>query len=156
MQNRSPTPTPSSQPQVEPLKPPKLILQQFDGSNPLAWIFQAEQFFTHYFIQPHLRLSHVSCYMTGDALGWYQWMHNNGLLSTWIEFTRALELCFGPSSFENHQQTLFKLQQTSIVSDFQKDFECLCNRVVGLSHQVILDCFVLCLKTEIQNEMAIL
>ena len=69
--------------------------------------------------------------MTGDALGWYQWMHNNHLISTWKEFTRAMELRFGPFAYENHQQALFKLQQTATVLEYQHDFERLCNRVTG-------------------------
>lgn len=88
------------------MKPPKLHLQVFDGTNPLEWIFQAEQFFSHYAIMPQQRLLYISPYLAGDALGWYQWMHHNGLLSTWDEFTHALELHFGPSTFENHQQAL--------------------------------------------------
>jgi hypothetical protein len=85
------------------LKPPKLRLLPFDGSNPLDWIFQANQFFTHYSISPNQRLAHVAGYMTGDALGWYQWMFNNNLLSTWDAFTAALEVRFGPSAYDNHQ-----------------------------------------------------
>lgn len=141
---------------TETLKLPKLTLPQFDGTNPLEWIFQANQFFSYYSIAPAQRLSQASCYMIGDALGWYQWLHNNNLLSSWEDFVRALELRFGPSSFENHQQALFKLQQTNTVSEYQRDFERLCNRVTGLSHDAILDCFISGLKSEIQNELAIL
>lgn len=138
------------------MKPPKLVLQQFDGSNPLEWVFQAEQFFEHYSIAQGQRLAYVPCYMSADALGWFQWMHQNHLLSSWTEFTRALEIRFGPSSFENHQQALFKLQQSSTVADYQKEFERLCNRVNGLPQLAILDCFISGLKAEIQNELAIL
>lgn len=94
--------------------------------------------------------------MAGDALGWFQWLHHNQLLTTWEEFTRALELRFGPSSFENHQQALFKLQQTGTVSDYQREFERLCNRVIGLSQPAILDCFLSGLRPEIHHELAIL
>lgn len=141
---------------IETLKPPKLTLQQFDGSNPLEWVFQAEQFFSHYSIALAHRLAHASCYMMGDALGWFQWLHNSNLLTTWEEFTRALELRFGPSSFENHQQALFKLQQSGTVADYQREFERLCNRVVGLPQSAILDCFISGLLPEIQHELAIL
>ena len=146
----------STQPTDQTIKPPKLILQPFDGSNPIEWLFQAEQFFNHYSITPTQRLSRISCYMTGDALGWYQWMHNNHLISTWKEFTRAMELRFGPFAYENHQQALFKLQQTATVLEYQHDFERLCNRVTGLPHHSILDCFIFGLRPEIQNELAIL
>lgn len=89
-------------------------------------------------------------------MGWFQWLHHNHLLTTWEELTRALELRFGPSSFENHQQALFKLQQTGTVSDYQREFERLCNRVIGLPQPAILDCFISGLRLEIQHELAIL
>ncbi|MCI10163.1 hypothetical protein A2U01_0031255, partial [Trifolium medium] len=137
------------------LKPPKLRLLPFDGTNPLDWVFQANQFFTHYNIPNHQRLVHIASYMTGDALGWYQWMFNNHLISTWEAFTGALEVRFGPSTYDNHQQALFKLKQTTSVADYQRDFERLCNRVTGLSPIAIVDCFVSGLKFHIQNELAI-
>ena len=158
------TPTPSnnrhsnsgSNNNQEPtIKPPKLRLSPFDGNNPLDWIFQADQFFTHYSIPNHQRLAHVAGYMQGDALGWYQWMFHNLLLSTWDAFIKALEVRFGPSAYDNHQQALFKLKQTTTVTDYQREFERLCNRVNGLSPTAIIDCFISGLKNHIQNELAI-
>lgn len=94
--------------------------------------------------------------MSGDALGWYQRMHQNDILSTWEEFTNVLELLFGPSAFKNHQQAFFKLKQTSTVTEYQKEFEQLCNRVIGLPPTTILDCFFFDLRDDIQREQAIL
>ncbi|GAU42093.1 hypothetical protein TSUD_134770 [Trifolium subterraneum] len=136
-------------------QPPKLRLLPFDVTNPLDWVFQANQFFTHYVIPNHQRLVHIAGYMTGDALGWYQWIFNNHLLMTWEAFTGDLEVRFGPSTYDNHQQALFKLKQTTSVADYQRDFERLCNRVTGLSPTAIIDCFVSGLKFYIQNELAI-
>ncbi|MCH95241.1 hypothetical protein A2U01_0016216, partial [Trifolium medium] len=136
-------------------KPPKIHLLTFDGSNPLDWVFQANQFFDHYSIPNYQRLSHVPGYMTGDALRWFQWMYKNHFLSTWDEFTTALETRFGPSAFDNHQQALFKLKQTTTVADYQRDFERLCNRVTGLPSVAIIDCFVSGLKPHINHELAI-
>ncbi|KAL0297739.1 UNVERIFIED_CONTAM: hypothetical protein Sradi_6826000 [Sesamum radiatum] len=51
------------------LSPPKIHLQLFDGENPLDRIFHAEQFFEYYAVPLDSRLHHISCYMTGDALG---------------------------------------------------------------------------------------
>lgn len=62
---------------IDTIKPPKLILQQFDGSNPLEWIFQADQFFTHYNIPPAQRLSHIPCYMLEMP-----WDGSNGCTTT--------------------------------------------------------------------------
>jgi len=121
------------------IKPPKLHLLPFDRTNPLDWLFQAEQFFVHYSIPHTQRLTHAASYMTGDALGWFQWMFQNNLLSNYDSFTSALEVRFGPSAFENHQQALFKLKQIGTVVEYQKDFERLCNRVHGLNPVAITD-----------------
>lgn len=75
----------------------------FDGTNPLEWLFQAEQFFEFYHLSPENRLSMMSFYMKGDALCWFKWMHQNNELLDWFSFTRALELRFGASTYANHQ-----------------------------------------------------
>ncbi|GKA18118.1 hypothetical protein Tco_0697955 [Tanacetum coccineum] len=76
------------------IRPPKLNLPAFDGSNPLDWLFQADQYFTFYNIAPPQRLSMVAFHLTGDALSWYKYLFNNRLLTTWEAFTRALETRF--------------------------------------------------------------
>lgn len=93
----------------------------FDGSNPLDWIFQAENYFTYYNIPENRRLSLSVFYVTGAALSWYKYLHNNALLGRWRDFSRALELRFGHSDYENHQAALFKLKQTTTVMSYQSE-----------------------------------
>ncbi|XP_058766610.1 uncharacterized protein LOC131640216 [Vicia villosa] len=145
----------SNIPPLPPFRTPKLELAAFDGSNPLEWLFQADQFFGFYNFPPENRLSLISFYMKGDALSWFKWMHHNNLLTDWGSFVRELELRFGPSTFDNHQAELFKLKQEGSVMDYQSKFEKLCNQVVGLPHDAVLNCFISGLKSEIKNEMAI-
>ncbi|XP_058734067.1 uncharacterized protein LOC131605768 [Vicia villosa] len=142
-------------PPLPPFRSPKLELPLFDGSNPLEWLFQADQFFSFYNLPPENRLSLISFYMKGDALGWFKWMHSNFLLTDWASFTRALELRFGPSTFENHQAELFKLKQIGSVMEYQTKFEQLGNKVVGLPADALLNCFISGLQQDIQNELAI-
>ncbi|GJS06497.1 transposon ty3-G gag-pol polyprotein [Tanacetum coccineum] len=119
--------------------PPKLNLPAFDGSNPLDWLFQADQYFSFYNITPPQRLSMIAFHLTGDALSWYKYVFNNRLLTTWEAFTRALETRFGPSTYDNHHAALFKLQQTSTVTAYQTEFERLSNCVVGLPPEALLN-----------------
>ena len=144
---QSPTPT---------IRPPTLNLPFFDGTHPLDWLFQADQYFSFYQIPPDQRLPMVGFHMQGDALSWFKWLHNNNLLTDWNSFTRALELRFGPSTYINHQVELFKLQQTTSVTEYQGKFERLCNCVVGLTPKTILNCFISGLHTEIRIELTIL
>jgi len=138
-----------------PYRNPKLELSPFDGLEPLEWLFQVEQFFTFYHIPIESRLSMSSFYMKGDALNWFKWMYQNHQLFDWNSFTKAIELRFRPSTYANHQAELFKLRQTGSVSDYQAQFEKLCNRVIGLPAEALLNCFISGLNTEILNEMAI-
>ncbi|GJY14853.1 transposon ty3-G gag-pol polyprotein [Tanacetum coccineum] len=68
----------------------------------------------------------------------------------------CLETRFGPSTYDNHQAALFKLQQTSTVTAYQTEFERLSNCVVGLPPEALLNCFVSGLRQDIQQELAIL
>nr|GEX96188.1 transposon Ty3-G Gag-Pol polyprotein [Tanacetum cinerariifolium] len=98
----------------------------------------------------------VAFYLSGDALSWHKYLYNNNLLTTWEAFTRALETRFGPSSYDNHQATLFKLKQTSTVTAYQTEFERLSNCVVGLPPEALLNCFISGLRQDIQQELSIL
>lgn len=138
-----------------PYRTSKLELSPFDGSEPLEWLFQADQFFTFYQIPIESRLSMSSFYMKGDALSWFKWMYQNHQLFDWNSFTKALKLRFGPSTYANHQAELFKLRQTGSISECQAQFEKLGNRVIGLPADALLNCFISGLNTEICNEMAI-
>ncbi|GJV48394.1 hypothetical protein Tco_1438606, partial [Tanacetum coccineum] len=61
-------------------KSPKIMLPTFDGTCPLDWLFQADQYFTFYNIPVDQRVALASFHFQGDALSWYKYMHNNGLL----------------------------------------------------------------------------
>ncbi|OMO53595.1 Retrotransposon gag protein [Corchorus olitorius] len=91
--------------------------------------------------------------MTGEALCWYQWMYKNGQLTYCESFVRAVELRFGPSLYLNPSTALFKLKQIGSVTDYQKEFEILANRVIGLTDEHLLNCFISGLLQEIQYEL---
>lgn len=54
------------------LKISKISLPPFDGSNPLDWLFQADQYFTYYNISPPKVFHSFLFFMKGSALGWYK------------------------------------------------------------------------------------
>lgn len=135
---------------------PKINLPPFDGSNPLGWIFQADHFFNYYHIPQDERVELTAFHFVGDALSWYQNQAQNFLFGSWTEFKREMELRFGPSTYENHEATLFKLRQTASVPEYQTEFEKISNRIIGLSPQTLRNCFISGLKPEIQAELAIL
>ncbi|KAL4582832.1 hypothetical protein LXL04_007393 [Taraxacum kok-saghyz] len=151
-----PPPPPNDQhrPNNNP-RPPKILLPTFDGSNPLDWLFQAENYFTYYTIPADQRLALAVFYFTGEALSWYKHLATNNLLGDWQSFTRSLQLRFGPSSYENHQAALFKLRQTGSVTTYQAEFEKISNLVDGLPAAALRDCFISGLGSDIQAELAL-
>lgn len=76
-------------------------------------------------------------------------MYNNYQLSSWPNFLHSLQTRFAPLQFDDPQGVPFKLIQTSSFSEYQRQFESLSNRVVGLSHNFLLSCFISGLKPHI-------
>ena len=135
---------------------PKIEVPVFTGEDILRWLFQINHFFAFHQIPDDQRVSIAAFYMAGTALQWFHWLYSTKQLSNWDDFVRKIELRFGPSSFVNHEGALFKLKQTSSLTTYLHEFECLSTRITGLSSQSLLNCFLSGLRDEIQRELYIL
>ncbi|XP_058782994.1 uncharacterized protein LOC131657638 [Vicia villosa] len=131
----------------------KLDIPKFDGTDTLNWIFKITQFFDFHQTAEDQRLRTASFYMEGEALTWFQWMFSNGQLRSWQAFLQALELRFAPSLYDDPKGALFKLCQTTTVTEYQTAFESLANRIVGLPSDFYLSCFISGLKPAIRREV---
>ncbi|WVZ04003.1 hypothetical protein V8G54_024809 [Vigna mungo] len=98
----------------------------------------------------------ASFYLGGPALAWYQWMHNNNLITSWEAFLRALELRFAPSKFEDLVADLCKLSQTQSLQKYISEFESLANRISRYPLNFYLSCFVFGLKPHLRREVTAL
>lgn len=58
--------------------------------------------------------------MDDSALPWFQWQHKTHQIQSWEDFTRLLETTFGSSEYEDHQEMLAKLTQTSTVEEYRQ------------------------------------
>ncbi|KAL0443843.1 UNVERIFIED_CONTAM: hypothetical protein Slati_2107000 [Sesamum latifolium] len=72
---------------------------------------RGKKYFSYHQVPPPQRFAVILFYIQGETLSWFKWLYTNQQLSSWDAFLRALELRFGPSSFDNHQAALFKLRQ---------------------------------------------
>ena len=133
----------------------KLEFPRFDEKNVLEWIFRAEQFFDYYGTPDPDRLTIASVHLDKDVVPWFQMMQRSHPFHSWVEFTHALELDFGPSIYECPRATLFKLSQTGTVADYYLQFTSLANRVYGLSNDALIDCFITGLIPEIRRDVMI-
>jgi hypothetical protein len=131
----------------------KLDIPRFDGTDPLGWIFKINQFFDYHLTPEDQRLRIAAFYMDGEALTWFQWLHQNGQILTWPTFLHALETRFAPSQYEDPKGALFKLSQTASVKEYQAQFESLANRIIGLPPSYYLSCFISGLKPAIRREV---
>ncbi|KAH7673708.1 Retrotransposon gag domain-containing protein [Dioscorea alata] len=138
------------------IRPPKIEIQFFNGEDVPGWLFQINHYFLFHQIPADQRLAIAAFYMAGAARQWFQWLLSTDQLTTWDEFVRKLELRFGPSSFFNHEASLFKLKKSTTVAAFLHDFECLSTRVTDLSQRSLLNCFLSGLREDIQRELYIL
>nr|KYP64239.1 Transposon Ty3-I Gag-Pol polyprotein [Cajanus cajan] len=83
-------------------------------------------------------------------------MHNNGLLTSWDAFLRALELRFAPSKFKDPIAALCKLSQTQLLQDYITEFESIANRISGYPASFYLSCFISGLKPHLRREVTAL
>ncbi|WVZ16785.1 hypothetical protein V8G54_009767 [Vigna mungo] len=104
------------------IKLEQLLLSHANLSNTLHDLPLPPPFFEYHHTPPDQRIQIASFYLEGQALAWFQWMFNNGLLSSWEAFLRALELRFSPSKFDDPIAALYKLTQTQSLQEYLSDF----------------------------------
>lgn len=73
----------------------------FDGGDPHDWILKAQQLFTYCQTLEDHKLQIASLHMEGKALSWYYWLMNSSPTTYWEEFLVALQIRFGPSTYED-------------------------------------------------------
>jgi len=137
-------------------RPLKFDLPSFNGDDALGWIFKITQFFDFHNTPPKQRTQIVSFYLEVHALAWYQWMHNNGLLTSWDVFLLALELRLAPSKFDDPIDALCRLTQTQTLHDYIFEFESIANRISGYPTSFYLSCFISGLKPHLRREVTTL
>lgn len=74
---------------------------------------------------------------------------NSDIFHSWEGFCRALQVCFGPTAYDDPMESLTRLKQTTIVAAYKAQFEVLSNRIHGFSKQQKLSCFLSGLRIEI-------
>lgn len=131
----------------------KLEFPRFNGKHVLDWIFKAKQFFGYYNTPDAERLIIASVHLEQEVVPWFQMVNRSRPFQSWNDFTRALELDFGPSIYDCPRASLFKLQQNKSVNEYYMEFTALSNRVYGLSNDALIDCFVSGLKDELHRDV---
>ncbi|GJV25063.1 transposon ty3-I gag-pol polyprotein [Tanacetum coccineum] len=131
----------------------KLDFPRFGGSDPLNWLFRAEQFFSYYDTPDAQRLTIASVHFEGSVVPWFQMLQKTHQVPNWVSLAKAIEDHFGPSQFDSPRAQLFKLTQTTSAAEYYHQFTVLANRVEGLSDEALMDCFLSGLKEPLRREV---
>nr|GFA78041.1 transposon Ty3-G Gag-Pol polyprotein [Tanacetum cinerariifolium] len=99
------------------------------------------------------RIALALFHLDGIALQWDRWYTKAQGPVTWVEFTKALLVRFGPTDYEDPSEALHRLKQSTTVVIYQEIFERLSNRVEGLLESFLVGCFIGVLKDEIRLEV---
>jgi len=133
----------------------KLDFPKFDGSEVLQWSFKDEQFFDYYKTHDDQRLLIASVHLEKEVVPWFQMQAKTHAFSTWVAFTRALDVEFSLSPYECPRADLFKLTQEGSVHEYCVKFTALANRVQGITTEALLDCFVGGLRQDIRRDVLV-
>jgi hypothetical protein len=126
----------------------KLEFPRFKGGDPTSWMFRAIQFFEYYQVHDASKVMHASYHLDDDALIWFKSCEHD--LGCWDNFARAIQLRFGPPSYDDPMELLIKLKHVNSIEEYKGLFESLSNRIRNLSSMHKLNCFMSGLKDEVR------
>uniref|UniRef100_A0A2N9FEI3 Reverse transcriptase n=1 Tax=Fagus sylvatica TaxID=28930 RepID=A0A2N9FEI3_FAGSY len=129
-------------------RPMKLDFPRFKGGDPTAWVYRALQYFHYYQVLEPEKVMHASYHLDEEALVWFQDCEHE--LHGWNDFVRAIQIRFGPASYDDPMELLTKLKQTHNIAAYKSQFESTSNRVRELSDMHKLSCFMSGMKDEIR------
>jgi hypothetical protein len=126
----------------------KLEFPRFKGGDPTSWMFRAIQYFEYCQVHDASKVMHASYHLDDDALIWFKSCEHD--LSCWDNFARAIQLRFGPPSYDDPMELLIKLKHVNSIEEYKGLFESLSNRIRNLSSMHKLNCFMSGLKDEVR------
>jgi hypothetical protein len=129
-------------------RPMKLDFPRFKGGDPTAWVYRALQYFHYCQVPEPEKVIHASYHLDEEALVWFQDCEHE--LHGWNDFVRAIQIRFGPASYDDPMELLTKLKQTHTIAAYKSQFETTSNRVRDLSDMHKLSCFMSGMKDEIR------
>jgi hypothetical protein len=121
---------------------------RFKGGDPTSWMFRAIQYFEYYQVHDASKVMHASYHLDDDALIWFKSCEHD--LGCWDNFARAIQLRFGPPSYDDPMELLIKLKHVNSIEEYKGLFESLSNRIRNLSSMHKLNCFMSGLKDEVR------
>lgn len=102
---------------------PRMDLPTFDGTDSLAWLAQAEQYFLVHKTDVWQRVQLALIAMFGKAMFWAQRVLRRALSIPWEQFSKELVERFGDSSTINTYEVMHLTRHTGSLEDYLALFE---------------------------------
>ncbi|KAK0583771.1 hypothetical protein LWI29_002762 [Acer saccharum] len=132
------------------LKNVKIDLPKFRLGDPEPWARKALQYFGLYKIPVEARVKVAQFSLEEKAAEWFQDIQETEIADSWETFYPTLKARFAPAIIHSYFGQLCKLKQNGTVEALRGEFEQLANKVPNLTPDLKLDCFLSCLKEELQ------
>ncbi|GJT66997.1 ty3-gypsy retrotransposon protein [Tanacetum coccineum] len=133
----------------------RLDVPKFLGVDPESWIFAINEYFSLINTLTDQSLQIVGFNLEGVAAEWFQWMSQNGLITTWDRFMESVKIHFGSSKYKDPKGALSKLLQLGTLEDYQQEFEKLMNMDTDIPDSLLIFFNISGLKLNLQHELLV-
>jgi hypothetical protein len=142
------------------IRPLKMDFPQFFGEEPIIWLDRVAQYFEIQQMPEEQKVTLAAFYLEGEANQWWQWLKKiyaqDAKPLVWETFEQDLLARFGPTGYEDFDEALAHIEQKGTVREYQREFECLANRVVDWPEKALVGTFLGGLQPDIANPVKML
>ncbi|XP_004296076.1 PREDICTED: uncharacterized protein LOC101299658 [Fragaria vesca subsp. vesca] len=137
-------------------RPPKIDLPRFMGDDAIGWFAMAERYIRGQQIPAGERIAILASYFGPTPSLWMNFFEQRNPNATWEQFVAAFLEHFGGSTGSDYKAALSHLQQKTTVDAFISEFTLLACRVPEWSDADLVPMFIGGLKSEIQQDVAVM
>ena len=100
-------------------------MRNFDGKDPITWIFQMEQLFDLHQVPTLQKVTIASLYFEHDQFVWYQCLcdHKKDSIISWSIFTEELIAYYGDINSNTFFRELVNLNKKGLVIDHIEQYQ---------------------------------
>ncbi|XP_042045909.1 uncharacterized protein LOC121792148 [Salvia splendens] len=132
---------------------PPSPMPTFDGTDALAWLARAEQYFLISDTAPEKRVGVAMVALAGAALPWYQLLRRRNPDLSWARFARELMKRFGGNGALDEYEAFAAVRHTGSLAEYVAAFEARLAQVPDIACHQYLGFFMAALRPEVRLQM---